>query len=213
MDLASSLSTSLSLLHQLRDWQNFEAWQTFVLRYRPVMVGWARRRGLSLADAEEVADAVLGRLPQALQTFAHDGRERGFRNFLGVAVRNAAIDLQRKRQRCPGGQAGMDASALLNQLEDPAHVDELEQELTEAAVQLNRHVEAAVAAVRASLKGPRTWTAFEQHCLQGRTAQEVADQLGIPKGDVYTYTSRVRTRLREELEKRLRRGEAGEGPR
>jgi RNA polymerase sigma factor (sigma-70 family) len=208
MDPSDDPKTSLPLLRELRDWQNVGAWKRFVERYRPLMVGWGLRRNLSQADAEEVADTVLSRLPQALQAFEHDGREHGFRNFLWVAVRHAVIDLKDKRARCPGGHGAGSAAMMqvLNQLEDAATLDELNRDLGDAGAELNAQINAAMAAVRASLTSPKTWLAFELHGLQGHTAQEVAEQLGIPKGDVYTHTSRVRKRLREELSRRLLMG-------
>ena len=84
--------------------------------------------------------------------------------------------------------------------------DELNRDLGDAGAELNGQISAAMAAVRAGLTSPKTWLAFELHGLQGHTAQEVADQLGIPKGDVYTHTSRVRKRLQEELSRRLLMG-------
>ena len=184
MKASCDLRTSITLLNQLRDWENVEAWKTFVERYRPLMVRWGRRRGLSLADAEEVADLVLSRVPRALQSFEHDGRDHGFRSFLCTAVRNAVSDLREKQGNCPGdqGAGGSNVLQLLHQLKDPAVLDELEPELGDAASELNALVNEVVAAVRARLKSPNTWPAFERHCLLGQSARRWPSSLASPKG-------------------------------
>src|SRR5262245_64850979 len=132
MQSASDLKTDLSFLARLRNWQN-EAWKGFLKEYRPVMVHWAVRYVPSQADAEEVADRILLNLVKAIPSFQHDGRERGFRNYLFAAIHNAARDLLRKRSNCPGGQGTGDSAvaALLNEAADSASVVELEQELSE----------------------------------------------------------------------------------
>jgi RNA polymerase sigma factor (sigma-70 family) len=204
MSSASDLTTSLDFLARLRDWRNNEAWEKFMEDYHPVMLRWALRCVPSPVDAEEVAAGVLAKLPQAIRSFQHDGRERGFRNYLLVAIRNAARDFLKKPGKCPGGQGTGDSAvaALLNEVADSASVVELEQELSEAVAKVNAQTAEAVDAVKASLRSPTTWRAFQLHVLEERPAREVAAELGIPLGSVFVYAFRVRTRLRLELESR-----------
>src|SRR5262249_16535112 len=119
MQSASDLKTDLSLLAQLRDWQN-EAWKEFLKGYRPRMAGWAVRYVRSQPDAEEVADRVLLNLLKRIPSFQHDGRERGFRNYLLVAIHNAARDFIQERVSCLGAQGAGDSAvaALLNEAAD-----------------------------------------------------------------------------------------------
>jgi RNA polymerase sigma-70 factor (ECF subfamily) len=203
MQSASDLKTDLSFLARLRNWQN-EAWNEFLTEYRPVMVRWAMRYVPCQPDAEDVADRVLLNLVKAIPSFQHDGRERGFRNYLFAAIHNAAQDLLREWRNCPGGQGAGDSAvaALVNEAADSASVVELEHELSEAVAKISAQTTEAVDAVKASLRSPTTWRAFELHILEGRPAREVAAELGIPQGDVYVYASRVRTRLKRELESR-----------
>ena len=204
MPTASDLKTDLSFLARLGNWQN-EAWKEFLTEYRPVMVHWAVRYIPSQADAEEVADRVLLKLVKAIPSFQHDGRERGFRNYLLVAIHNAARDFIDERVKCPGAQGAGDSAvaALLNEAADSASVVELEQELGEAVGKVKAQIDKAFDAVKASLRSPTTWRSFELHVLEQRPACEVAEVLGIPKADVYVYASRVRTRLRELESRRL----------
>jgi RNA polymerase sigma-70 factor (ECF subfamily) len=203
MRSASGLKTDLSFLARLRDWQN-EAWKEFLKDYRPVMVRWAVRYVPSQPDAEEVADQVLLNLLKRLPSFQHDGRERGFRNYLLRAIHNAARDWIRERVGCLGAQGAGDSAvaALLNEAADSASVVELEQQLGSAVVTVKVQLDEAFDAVKASLRSPTTWRAFELHILEERPARQVGAELGIPQGDVYVYAYRVRKRLECELKRR-----------
>ena len=44
---------------------------------------------------------------------------------------------------------------------------------------------------------PKTWSAFEQVALQGRSPVEVADRLGMSRNSVFIAKHRVLKRLRE----------------
>jgi RNA polymerase sigma factor (sigma-70 family) len=204
MQSASDLITDLSFLARLRNWQN-EAWKEFLTDYRPTMVHWALRYISSQADAEEVADRVLLNLVKAIPSFQHDGRERGFRNYLLVAIRHATWEFLNKLGKCPGGQGTGDSAvaALLNEAADSAMVVELEQELSDAVSKVGAQTGEAIEAVKAKLRSPTVWPAFELHVLKGHPAREVAAKLGIPQARVYVNVKRVRTQLHLEL-KRLR---------
>jgi RNA polymerase sigma factor (sigma-70 family) len=194
---ASDLTTSLDFLARLRDWGDNEAWEKFMDDYHPVMLRWARRYVPSPVDAEEVAAGVLAKLPQAIQSFHHDGRERGFRNYLLVAIRHAAWDLLEKRGNCPGGQGTGDSAvaALLNEAADSASVVELEKELSDA---VKAQIAEAVEVVKAKLRSPTVWPSFELHVLQGHSAREVAAELGIPLARVFVNVNRVWKQLERE---------------
>jgi RNA polymerase sigma factor (sigma-70 family) len=204
MQSVSDPKTDLSFLARLANWQN-EAWNEFLTEYRPVMVHWAVRYIPSRPDAEEVADRVLLKLLKAIPSFQHDGREHGFRNYLLVAIHNAARDFIDERVKCPGAQGAGDSAvaALLNEAADSAIVVGLEQQLSEAVAGVGAQTAEAMEAVKAKLRSPTVWPAFELHVLKGHPAREVAAKLGIPQARVYVNVSRVRTQLQLEL-KRLR---------
>jgi DNA-directed RNA polymerase specialized sigma24 family protein len=90
----------------------------------------------------------------------------------------------------------------LNEAADSASVVELGQELIGILTKVNAQTAEAIHAVKARLRSPTTWRAFQLHVLEERPAREVAAELGIPQGDVYVHASRVRKHLRRELESR-----------
>jgi RNA polymerase sigma-70 factor (ECF subfamily) len=58
--------TRSTLLAQVRSPENREAWEQFVLVYRPVIYRMARRRGMQDADAQDLVQTVLMRVAGAI---------------------------------------------------------------------------------------------------------------------------------------------------
>src|SRR4051794_3741297 len=82
MEKPSDSQTSITLLERLRDNPaDPEAWERFVARYRPRIVGWCSERGLQPADAEDVAQSVLTKLLHTMKLFRYDP-SRSFRAWL-----------------------------------------------------------------------------------------------------------------------------------
>lgn len=51
--------TRSTLLARLTDREDEDAWRTFDKLYRPMLVGYARTRGLTTHDAEDVAQECV----------------------------------------------------------------------------------------------------------------------------------------------------------
>ena len=66
MPVDDSPRTRASLLVQIRDGGNREAWQEFMRIYGPVVYGFARKRGLQDADAADLMQDVMRRCRRRL---------------------------------------------------------------------------------------------------------------------------------------------------
>ena len=62
------LQTRSSLIAQVRSPEDREAWDQFVVMYRPVIYRMARRRGMQDADAQDLVQTVLMRVAGAIQS-------------------------------------------------------------------------------------------------------------------------------------------------
>src|SRR5260370_4039819 len=82
-----------------------EAFERFSRLYRPGIVARCRAQGLQQADAEDVTQAILLKLWDALRSFDYDPERGKFSNYLAQAVRNAVTDHFRQRERHPEPQA------------------------------------------------------------------------------------------------------------
>jgi RNA polymerase sigma-70 factor (ECF subfamily) len=196
---ADEFQTSTTLLGRLRDYQDASAWQRFLGRYQPLILGWCHRAGLQADDAAEVAGAVLLKVVAALGKSQYDPQRR-FRPWLKTVVDNAVRDLYRARGRRPGdrGQGGEAGAEALERLAAPgsvgALVEELDGELEGERQRLHQAMERARARVE-----PHTWSAFWQTAVEGRPGAAVAADLGLKVASVHMAKSRVVKLLREEV--------------
>ena len=74
--------TSMTLLGNLRVYNDREAWSRFMTLYLPMMQVWARRFGLSDDDTEELTGRLLAKLVEVLPKFEYDPAKGSFRGWL-----------------------------------------------------------------------------------------------------------------------------------
>jgi RNA polymerase sigma-70 factor (ECF subfamily) len=192
-----SATTRVSLLSRLRHHPDDpSAWDEFVARYRPMVLGWCSRWGLQEADAQEVAQMVLLRLAVKMRTFVYDP-QGSFRSWLKTLVRHAWYDFVSDRSR--------DQDHRVKQLDmlftAEARID-LEQRLSETFdLEL---LEIATDRVKERVS-PQTWHAFELTALERLSGAEAAQRLGMNVGSIFKAKSNVQRMLRSEIEQ-LERG-------
>src|SRR4051812_43892855 len=94
-------STSLTLLDRLcGPVPERSAWERFVELYTPLLGHWARQRGFTATDAEDLVQELFVRLLRRLP--AYERREAGsFRGWLFYEVRTVAGQFRRARATRP----------------------------------------------------------------------------------------------------------------
>jgi RNA polymerase sigma-70 factor (ECF subfamily) len=199
--MPDSPETRPSLLVRIRDARDRDAWREFAELYGPLVYRYARKRGLQDADAADLTQAVLQAVSGAIGRLDYDPGRGPFRGWLYAVVRNQMHKLQRQ-QRGPRGTGDTAAQELLQ--EQPAR-DEGDDALWEQEYRRRCFLWAA-GRVRGDFEA-RSWQAFWQTAVDGRTAAEAAAALGLTVGAVYTARSRVLARIRREIEQ-LRDDEA-----
>lgn len=177
--------TPMSLLDRLRRPGDHEAWERFVRLYSPLLDHWAGRLGLGPDAAADLVQDVFVTLLHAMPGFVYNPARR-FRGWLWTVTVNKA----RERRRADPGFVGLDPA---DEPHSPDAVpDFVEQDyrvyVTGRALQL----------LRRDFE-PHTWAAFWEHVTNGRTAADVAAELGTSVGAVYAAKTRVLARLRVEL--------------
>ena len=105
--------TRNSLLLQVRDASNQEAWDEFAAIYRPVICRLAVLKGLQPADAEDLAQQVLVSVAGAIDRWEPDAERAKFRTWLRRVADNAILNALTRRR--PDRAAGNDfTDELLN---------------------------------------------------------------------------------------------------
>ena len=182
------LSTSITLFERLRQPDNHEAWDRFVDLYTPLLLYWARQRGLQETDAADLAQEVLLIVCQQLPTFEYDPSRR-FRGWLRTVAVNKANEFYRRRMIGDRLAAQVEPDAFAAPDVEMFWEHEYRQHLFARALQL--------------MQGefePKTWQAALESVTGDRPVAEVARALGMSPAAVYQSRSRVLRRLRHELQ-------------
>jgi RNA polymerase sigma-70 factor, ECF subfamily len=184
--VTSSPETSLSLLEQLREPENAEAWDRVVTTYSALLRTWFHAAGLQTADRDDLTQRVLEVLLRQMPEFEHSGRPGAFRTWL----RSVAVNLLRefwRRRPMP------ESACLLDDLADPR--SGLSQFWDR---QHDRHVLHNLLETVQPEFAELTWLAFRRLALEGASAREVAAELDTTVNAVLIAKSRVLARLRQE---------------
>jgi RNA polymerase sigma-70 factor (ECF subfamily) len=172
----------------LRDPADQAAWATFAENYGRRIYTWCRRWHLQEADAEDLTQGLLVKIPVKMRSFHYDPQTGSFRGWLKTVVRHALSDFLRSRAR-----AGKTSYALLESVEAEQDLikeldERFERELLEEAM--------ARVEVRVSVA---TWEAFRRTAIDNQSGKEAAAALEIPVAHVYVYKQRVQDMLKEEI--------------
>lgn len=183
-------TTSASLLDCLAERADHRSWQQFTDLYQPWLRGQLRGHGLQAADVEDLTQEILAVVMKEVPHFQHSGRKGAFRAWLRGVTVNRLREFWRERKGTPA-----DGSAFV------AALDQLADEHSELSLRWDRehneHVVGQLLKMIAVDFEPKTWQAFQAFVIQGRKAAEVAAEIGISEGAVWTAKSHVLKRLRQ----------------
>jgi RNA polymerase sigma factor (sigma-70 family) len=178
--------TRLSLLIDVRDPRNQQAWEEFHARYAPMIGGWCRQ--WFPRETDDMVQEVLLLLVRRLRTFEYEPGKR-FRGYLKTVTHRLMADLKEKEQ----GRPAVGADGLIEEVE--ATVDLEARLASEYDLEL---LENAKETVRGRVE-PSTWSAYVETAEQGRKGAEVARQLGMTVGAVHTAKWHVLNLLKQEV--------------
>lgn len=179
-------TTPVTLLKRIRESGDAEAWDRFVELATPALYAWAHRAGLRHDDAADLVQEVFLLLAVKLPQFQYDPSQ-SFRGWLRQVTLNKWHE--RRRLRSPP----LVGDEALEEIAEPADEAFWETDYREYLVAR------AMEIMQAEFE-PKTWRACWEHVVSGRTAADVATELGMTPGAVYVAKCRVLARLRHELE-------------
>lgn len=193
----STWGTSKSLINRVRANEQ-DAWETMCEIYAPLVYGWARKSRLGQHDSEDIVQDVFRRVAAGLKTFQHGGTDHTFRGWLWTITRNTIRNRFAKLSNDPAAaEGGTHAMQRMQEAPDWITADHSSEP------KLDSNEEAAM--MRRALKlvendfAEHIWKAFWEFTIEGRSAKEVAEELGISEGGVRQAKFRVLARLREAL--------------
>ena len=180
-----------SLIAQIRNPADQEAWEQFVQIYRPVVKRIAIKRGLQPADAQDLSQQVLISVAGAIGRYQKSSESVRFRHWLRRVARNAIINAI-TRQPADVATGG---SAVLDLLDDVQQPDEATAELIALEYRRELYLRAAEM-VRVDVAAD-TWAAFEMTVFDGVSVEAATRELGKSVGAIHAARSRIMKRLRD----------------
>jgi len=193
--------TRASLLVQIRDGSNHDAWQEFIKLYGPMVYGFARKRGLQDADSADLMQDVLRSVSSAIGRLEYDRKQGTFRGWLFTITRNKVFNFLSARRIRPQGSGDSGTNRLLEShadANDGSDEWELDYQRRLAALAMER------------VKGEfqeNTWRAFWLTAVEGLAVADVSKEVGLSNGAIYVAKSRVLARLKQEVETMRRQEE------
>jgi RNA polymerase sigma-70 factor (ECF subfamily) len=182
--------TEPGLPARLADRGDTTAWERFMAIYRPAIVALARRRGLSTADADDVAQEVCRSVAEAVGTFEPGlglpGQAR-FSTWLATIADRKTIDALRRSRVRPASGHAFDAVAARDTDSRLLRFEVRRRLFLTAAADLQDEV------------SPTTWEAFWRTAIDGDSADRVAKTLGMTAGAVYAAKARTMRKLVERI--------------
>lgn len=166
------------------------AWTKLVDLYAPLVYHWCRRAELGAEDTADVFQEVFRAVALHIGTFQRES----FRGWLRTITQNKIRDHFRRIREEPKAAGGTDANLRMNAAADPISLEEDESEQQIVHQVLHRTLE--------SIRGEfeeRTWTAFWQVQIEGKSTADAGAALGMTAAAVRKARLRVLARLREEL--------------
>lgn len=187
--------TRESLIVQIKDPSNRDAWGKFVDLYRPVIHRIALARGLQDADAQDLTQQVLMAVAASIGRWEKSTESTRFRHWLRRVTRNAILNAISRR---PPDQATGTSSYQNIVTEIPERTDHSLDDETDSLIELEyrRELYLRAAAIVRTDVDPITWQAFERTVIGGISNAQAAQELGKSIGTIYAARSRVMKRLR-----------------
>ncbi|MCA9305582.1 MAG: sigma-70 family RNA polymerase sigma factor [Phycisphaerales bacterium] len=182
--------TTTQLLEGLRHSDDAEAWMQFERRYRALLHNFARKLGLSDADAEDAAQEAITRFITEYRQGKYDREKGQLRAWLIGIVRYRVLEARRRQARnaqpLPGDDLLEDEQGLTRIWDQ----ERREHILRNAMEQLRTQTSMA----------DKTLNAFDLLVTRQMSPKDVAQSLGMSVHDVYLAKNRCATRLREFIE-------------
>lgn len=168
-----------------------DAFAELYSRYFPRVYDFLARL---LKDRQEAADVTQDTFIRAMQTLPNLEKPESFRSWLfTIAHRNGLNLIQRSKRSVP--TPAMEEPGRTNPL--MRIVDEDRMNSPEQVVEA-REVAEVVWEAAAGLD-TRTYTVLDLHVRQGLKSAEIADVMGVSKGNAYTMVNRMKSSIRDSL--------------
>ena len=191
-------ATRRSLVEGLANWGDHRRWQDFHRRYAKLLYGFARKAGLTGAEAEDAVQETLLTVARRVEALEYDPARGSFKGWLLQIARWRVADQFRKRDpaeqpRRPSASSG---TGTIARALDPAG-PELE---TVWDSEWQAHLVATALRRLKDQVSPRQYQIFDCYVVKGWPAERVVRDLHVNFAQVYLAKHRVGAVFKKEVE-------------
>ena len=165
------------------------AWQQFYSRYAPLIAGYARRRGATAQQADEVVQDVMSGFFAASPRFVYDPSRGRFRSYLRTCASRAVSQIHGAQLRAQDVPADEVADEVVDERDEELWQRLWQQDVLRRAIEIVREHYASHGKLH-------TFEAFELNVVKGLPAPDVARQLDVSVQSVHTAKNRVTEKIR-----------------
>ncbi|HOP96189.1 MAG TPA: sigma-70 family RNA polymerase sigma factor [Verrucomicrobiota bacterium] len=191
-----AIPTRASLLSRLKDWQDQASWQDFFDTYWKLIYTFARKRGLTDSEAQDVVQDTMISVARQIPGFKYNPALGSFKTWLLNMTQWRITDQLRKRNHAarPDLHDG-DPSSFIERAADPsgATIDRIWEDEWQKNL-----LDAALERVRRRLD-PERYQVFDVYVNKGWPPGKVAKTFSISVAQVYLAKHRVMEMIRKEV--------------
>jgi RNA polymerase sigma-70 factor, ECF subfamily len=183
--------TRVSLIRRLADRNDADAWAFFEDNYQQAVYRFARSRGLQPNDAMDVVQEVLMAVHKAAANWKPSGQIGSFRAWLSEAARRVTLQITRQRSRIGQGVGGSGFALEIVKIASEVSASEDDD---------RRWSFYCAATIVQKEVSPQHWMAFWLTAVEGKSADEVASELSMKLGTVYSAKCRVLAKIKAAIQ-------------
>ena len=187
-------ATRATFIRELKSSQN-RSWDKFYNMYSPLIVNFARKRGCSPTQAEDVLQETVLALLKVIPNFNID-RTGKFRSLLYKITESKIIDAYRKRKK----EILVDDPEIIRKYQEVDATENASSRLTWDKTWENFLLSEATKIVIKKVQ-PLTYKCFHSTFIKGEKVKDVAANLGIPPNLVAQHKHKVYNLIIKEAEK------------
>ena len=184
-------NTHQTLIQRAQNPDDASAWDEFVSYYETFIKMVLKKSGISFNESDDLVQDILVKVWKGLPTYEYRKERAKFRTWLSTIIKNTVINHVAKIKRKGGeGLELFDNIAKVSETEIEKVVkDEWVKYLTKIAMEKVEEIFSgqAIDVFKLSLKG--------------KNAKEISKELGITEQSVFVLRSRVKIRLKKEIDK------------
>lgn len=185
-------NTHQTLIQRVQNPEDTGAWDEFVKYYETFIKMVLKKSNIPFNEADDLVQDILLKVWKGLPGYEYRREKAKFRTWLGTIIRNTVIDYYNKVKRSGGDKFELFENSVLNIKES-----EIEKVIKEEW--LRYLTEFAMDRIRSIFSG-QAIEVFKLS-LTGNSGREIAAKLNITEESVFVLRSRVKGRIKKEIEK------------